>query len=98
MLSFIVLAYLSCSFSNYAQSEECFTDDKGKDTNFPTVVSDDVSFYAKWGQPVKVTVTFDSSGGSNVKGSPFTIDNISLISKPEDPVLNKFKFGGWYKD
>ena len=79
-------------------SEEGCTDDKGKDTIFPTVVSDDVSLYRRSEPANQVTVTFDSSGGSDVKGSPFTIDNNTLISKPEDPVLNKFKFGGWYKD
>ena len=47
--------------------------------------------------PVKTyTVTFNSNGGSSI--SSLSINEGSLIAKPEDPVKDNYNFNGWYSD
>ena len=48
------------------------------------------------GSPATYTVSFDSNGGSAVAGQSVASGN--LASKPADPVLAGFLFGGWYQD
>jgi uncharacterized repeat protein (TIGR02543 family) len=56
----------------------------------------DVTLYAKWTAVPTVSVTFNSNGGSAVDIQ--TVPQNGLVSKPEDPTLEDYSFGGWYSD
>lgn len=64
--------------------------------NFQTdLVTDTLSLYAKW--TVKTcTVTFDSKGGSSVKGE--VVNHGALVTEPQNPTKNGFYFQGWCKE
>ena len=48
-------------------------------------------------QPVQnFTVTFNSSGGSAITGSPFTVEDGQTVARPTDPTRNGFTFDGWF--
>ncbi|MEG1395219.1 MAG: InlB B-repeat-containing protein, partial [Clostridia bacterium] len=46
--------------------------------------------------PDKVTITFNSNGGSEVKA--ITIDKGAKVALPNDPTKEGFSFFGWYED
>lgn len=63
--------------------------------NFDTdTVTRAMTLKAKWVQTY--TVTFETSGGSAV--NPVTVDAVSTVTKPADPMKSGYTFGGWYKD
>lgn len=62
-----------------------------------TMPSNNLVVYAKWA-PMQVTVTFDSDGGSEIEGSPFTINMGEQAEKPEDPVRDGYLFAGWMRN
>lgn len=62
---------------------------------FTTVPAKNFTLYAKW-NPLKVTISFDERGGSEV-------DNIvgyfsDLVSEPLAPIREGYVFNGWEKD
>ena len=77
---------------------ECWVDASGKEYDFGSPVTCDVTLYAKWSasgeSALSHVVTFDSNGGSAV-GSQ-TIADGGTVKRPDDPVLDGCKFKGWY--
>ena len=70
-----------------------------KEYDFKTVVTGNLTLYAKWNkaaEATKVTVTFNSNGGSEVTSQ--TVDEGAKVSKPGDPTKDGYTFGGWYTD
>ena len=60
-----------------------------------TMITDDITIYAKYGAPTKVT--FDSQGGSEVPA--VTIPAGTPVAKPEtDPTKEGVVFAGWYTE
>ena len=59
------------------------------------VVNGNTTLYAGW-TPIPHTVSFDSQGGTEVASA--TVNYDALITKPADPMLAHFAFGGWYKE
>ena len=68
--------------------------------NFDTVLTENTTLYAKWlvKTPAvqKITVTFNSLGGSAV--APQEIDKGDKATPPGDPTKEGYDFGGWYED
>ncbi len=67
--------------------------------DFDTEITEDITLVAKWEKEEstpsdKLTIRFNSDGGSNVKNQ--TIDRGSRISKPKDPTKEGYSFLGWY--
>lgn len=71
-----------------------------KEYDFKTVVTGNLTLYAKWEKveetATKVTVTFNSNGGSEVASQ--TVDEGAKVTKPGDPTKDGYTFGGWYTD
>ncbi len=71
-----------------------------KEYDFKTVVTGNLTLYAKWEKveeaATKVTVTFNSNGGSAVASQ--TVDEGAKVTKPGDPTRDGYTFGGWYTD
>ena len=68
----------------------------GKDYNFSTKVTSNITLVAKWEKnPAvkKYTVTFDSNGGSKVASK--TVNEGSTVSKPANPTRSGYTFVGW---
>jgi len=64
--------------------------------DFSSAVTQDLTLYAKWAEPVKYTVTFDSQGGSIV--APVQVIDGKTVDKPKDPTRTGFYFMGWFKE
>ena len=60
-----------------------------------TMPARNLNLYAKW-MPKKVTVTFDTNGGSEIAQQ--IIDAGGKAEKPDNPTRNKDAFAGWTKD
>lgn len=62
---------------------------------FNTMPAFDLTVYAKWsiGQ---FTLNFVSNGGSFI--TPLTIDYLTTLTEPTDPIRDGFTFEGWYSD
>ncbi len=75
---------------------------EGSETAFDfenTAITEDITLKAKWTkQTVKVAVTFDSDGGTEI--SPILVAVNGKATKPADPEKTvedkKYKFEGWY--
>ena len=70
-----------------------------KEFDFDTKITKDITLVAKWerdeGTPSdKLTIRFNSDGGSNVKNQ--TIDRGSRITRPKNPTKEGYTFLGWY--
>ena len=61
-------------------------------TNIDTADRGNKTYYAKWNVK-QYTITFDTSGGSNVES--ITLDYGSTIVKPLDPTRSGYTFVGW---
>jgi uncharacterized repeat protein (TIGR02543 family) len=59
-------------------------------------VSSDVTLYAKWTAVETYTVTFNSSGGSDV--ASVVVNSGEKITKPADPTNTGYEFVTWYKE
>ena len=67
-------------------------DDKTFD--FDTELEENTTLKAKWEKEgEKVTVTFNSDGGSNVASQ--SIEKGKKVTKPKDPTKNGYTFNGW---
>jgi uncharacterized repeat protein (TIGR02543 family) len=66
--------------------------------DFSTPVTENITLYAKWVNPV--TVNFDTNGGSTISDQVISYDpNIKVtVDKPLDPTKSGRKFVGWYTD
>lgn len=62
--------------------------------DFNTAVTADVTLYAQWLE--KVTVTFETNGGSAVEAVELTKG--STVEKPADPTRSGYTFDGWFGD
>lgn len=63
--------------------------------NFDTVVTEDMTLYAKWSKQTEVyTVTFDSVGGSDVETQSVKAGEKAL--EPVAPVRSGYEFEGWF--
>jgi uncharacterized repeat protein (TIGR02543 family) len=73
--------------------------EEGSETafDFNTPITANKTLTAKWVPvlPEKVTVTFDSKGGSEVKAQEVVYGQKAV--KPEDPTKDGFKFVEWYE-
>jgi len=52
------------------------------------------TLYAKWAKPC--IITFNTNGSGEIP--PVTINSGKYVTKPADPVMEGFIFGGWYTD
>ncbi len=85
------------AFAGWYKDEECtevfdFTNDK---------ITSAITLYAKWDQTDKITVIFESNGGSHVES--ILVYPGETISKPADPTktataAETYTFAGWYTD
>ena len=66
---------------------------EGTPFDFDTPISDDITLTAKW-RIIQYTVTFDSTGGSEVESR--TVDHGSTAMEPSDPSKSGCTFVGWY--
>lgn len=76
---------------------EGWHDGSGREWDFDTVPTGDLTLFAKW--ILQFTVMFDSSGGTDVDAK--TVTEGGYLAQPPDPAKTnayKCKFGGWYKD
>ncbi len=69
--------------------------------DFDAAVNADLTLYAKWTendqpQPEKVTVTFNSNGGSAVQAQE--INKGAKATQPTAPTRDGYTFAGWYSD
>ena len=66
-------------------------------TKFESLImpGEDMTLYAKWTQQ-QYTIEFNSNGGSEVE----SITDVygATVTKPVDPTLEGYEFGGWYID
>jgi uncharacterized repeat protein (TIGR02543 family) len=62
---------------------------------FTTVVTGNVTLYAKWTINV-YTMSFESNGGSAVEAT--TVEHGDTVEAPEAPTRTGYAFGGWYTD
>ena len=71
-----------------------------KEYDFKTVVTGNLTLYAKWNKAeevvTKVTVTFNSNGGSEVVSQ--TVGKGAKVTAPGNPTKEGFTFGGWFTD
>ena len=72
----------------------------GKDFDFSTKITKDITLIATWEKKVTNTttirhkITFDSAGGTSV---PYKmVDKTKAVSKPADPTRSGYTFLGWY--
>lgn len=89
------------SFSGWYTAEK-----NGKKFDFDTIISEDITLYAKWTiivipsipspspEEKSYTVTFNSNGGSNVDSQVVKSGECAIM--PEDPEKDNFTFIGWY--
>lgn len=86
----------------------------GKQFDFKKAITSDLTLYAHWSSnsgggsssgggtsdgpitPVHYTVTFITNGGSNVAAQQ--VEAGGYVTRPADPILAGFAFGGWYSD
>lgn len=65
--------------------------------DFETPVTSNITLYAKWKPVIKYyTVSFDSVGGSTVES--ISVEENTLMTKPNDPTRSSYIFKGWFKD
>ena len=65
--------------------------------DFKSVVTTDITLYAKWERlPATFTVKFESNGGSAVAAQKVTEGKAA--AKPVDPTRSGYSFAGWYSD
>ena len=70
------------------------TFDEGTEFNFNTVITENMTLYAKWIEIIlQSTITFDTVGGSSIE--PITQNVGSSITAPEAPVKEGNVFVGW---
>ena len=65
----------------------------GKDYDFSTKVTQNITLKAVWRNPNSYTVTFDTDGGSSITSK--TVSEGKTISKPADPTKEDFIFVSW---
>ena len=65
----------------------------GKDYNFSSKVTKNITLTAKWQKITKYTVKFDSNGGSSVASQ--TVNEGNTVSKPTNPTRSGYKFVSW---
>ncbi len=66
----------------------------GKEYNFSTKVTGNITLVAIWKANATYTVTFDSNGGSKVNSQSIT--GGFTATPPADPTRNNYTFKGWY--
>ena len=66
--------------------------------DFSTPITSNTLLYAKWNniQVTKHTVTFNTTGGSNIDS--VEVEHDGVVPQPHDPNKDGFIFGGWYED
>ncbi|MDA3900436.1 MAG: InlB B-repeat-containing protein [Spirochaetes bacterium] len=66
--------------------------------NFSTVVTEDMTLYAKWTavSVISYTVSFQTNGGTAV--SDQTVAEGDTITRPGDPVKSGYNLEGWYSN
>ena len=67
----------------------------GKEWNFNTPITDDITLYAKWNVN-QYTVTFETNGGSTVAEQKINYNE--KVKEPEAPTQTGYTFDGWYSD
>ncbi|MCR5250839.1 MAG: InlB B-repeat-containing protein [Lachnospiraceae bacterium] len=63
--------------------------------DFGTAVTGNITLYAKWTK--YLTVSFDLNGHGTEIGEQKILSG-ETVSKPNDPVADGYKFGGWYRE
>lgn len=79
------------TFSGWYTDKDC-TD--GKEYNFATPVTENLTLYAKWTLNTYV-VSFNMNGHGTAPESQ-TVNHDSTAVKPNDPTADGYTFGGWY--
>ena len=62
---------------------------------FNDKVTGNITLYAKW-EAIKPVITFETNGGSEIESQTIAFD--SNVKEPNSPVMDGYKFIGWYKD
>lgn len=70
-------------------------EDLSKEFSFDTLITEDTTLYAKWGDPV--TLTFDAKGGTAAVAS-MAVGKGAPIEEPDEPAFDGYFFDGWYLD
>ena len=64
--------------------------------DFNTLITANVTLYAKWTITWSFTVSFNSNGGTTVDSQTVSFKN--MVSQPASPTKSGYTFGGWYSD
>jgi len=80
-------------FIGWADPESNTYTDKQLVVNLVSTPNSNIILSAQW-EPWKLTVTFDSDGGTSV--SPQIVNYYEWATEPEDPVKTGYVFLGWY--
>ena len=81
-------------FTGWFTTPECIT---GTEFDFDNgMPRQNLILYAKWEQKTKVTITFDSNGGTEVPSQ--TINYGTTGRQPAKPTREGYVFGGWIKE
>ena len=75
--------------------EGWFEKDSTQPWDFDTLVTGNVTLYAKW-EAKFYTVKFHSKNGTSVADA--SVKHGETVTKPTNPTRSGYSFGGWYKD
>ncbi len=64
--------------------------------DFSQMVVENITLYAKWIEIEKVSVSFNTQGGSSINS--ITLDKSSILTLPENPIKDGFIFRGWFTE
>ncbi len=67
-------------------------------TDFSTPITEDLTLYAVWESLATFTVTFDVGTSAISAPQPQTVHGGQTIDTPEEPLLDGYRFVGWYVD
>ena len=74
------------------------TEDGTMWTDFSVPITEDLTLYAVWESLATFTVTFDVGTSAISAPRPQTVNGGQTIDAPEEPLLDGYRFVGWYVD
>ena len=67
-------------------------------TNYSTPITESLTLYAVWQSLATYTVTFDVGTSAISAPQPQTVHGGETVDAPEEPLLDGYRFMGWYVD